>query len=150
MSQAPLLMSGLSTEEVCWCCYSWMSRQWQLISWVAIEGSSEHEWKRFVCSVRKWALQLQMAPNWPWKQKKKSVGARSCAYSWLILWYWQVIIIITYFILEMWHFVCLLLLDVLTPTTMIIVFMNIAALDGFNFYEYYYIWQYAVHWCIKF
>ena len=44
--------------------------------------------------------------------------------------------IIAYFILETWHFVCLSLPDVLTLTTMILVFLKIAALDSYDFDEY--------------
>ena len=44
--------------------------------------------------------------------------------------------IIAHFILETWHFVCLSLLDVLTLTTMILVFLKIAALDSYDFDEY--------------
>ena len=40
--------------------------------------------------------------------------------------------IIAYFILETWHFVCLSLPDVLTLTTMILVFLKIAALDSYD------------------
>ena len=44
--------------------------------------------------------------------------------------------IIAYFILEMWHFVYLSLPDVLTLTTMILVFLKIAAFDSYDFDEY--------------